>query len=100
MKRTAEQTKRQLIEAVLADMERTEPHRVADARIYLTGYTKKQLEAELAARQPEPEWPQNLGNEDLLNDYRASLMLGSTELTEALRGEILRRMNGGEEEQR
>lgn len=51
MKRTkAEQTKRQLIEAILADMERTEPRRVADARIYLTGYTKKQLAAELAAR--------------------------------------------------
>lgn len=39
------------------------------------------------------EWPQNLGNEDLLNDYRASLMLGSAELTEALRGEILRRLD-------
>lgn len=100
MKRTAEQTKRQLIEAILADMERAEPRRVADARIYLTGYTKKQLEAELTARQPKPEWPQNLGNEDLLNDYRASLMLGSEELIEALREEILRRMNNGEEEQR
>ena len=54
----------------------------------------------LAVREalPEPEWPQNLGNEELVNDYRASLMLGSKELTEALREEILRRM--GEEEQR
>lgn len=42
---------------------------------------------------PGSEWPQNLENEDLLNDYRASLMLGSKELTETLRGEILRRMS-------
>ena len=46
-------------------------------------------------RETQLEWPQNLGNEELVNDYRASLMLGSSELTEALRGEILRRM--GEE---
>ena len=43
-----------------------------------------------------PEWPENLGDEDLVNDYRASLMLGSAELTEALRLEILRRMRGPE----
>ena len=50
MKRAAEQTKQQLIEAILADMEHAEPHHVADARIYLQGFTKKQLASELAAR--------------------------------------------------
>ena len=50
------------------------------------------LLAEYERPEQKPEWPENLGDEDLVNDYRASLMLGSAELTEALRLEILRRM--------
>ena len=54
------------------------------------------LLAEYERPKQTPEWPENLGNEDLVNDYRASLMLGNAELTEALRLEILRRMRGPE----
>lgn len=44
------QTKRQIIEAILADMKVKEPWMVERASIYLEGYTKKQLESELASR--------------------------------------------------
>lgn len=54
------------------------------------------LLAEYERPKQTPEWPENLGDEDLVNDYRASLMLGNAELTEALRWEILRRMRGPE----
>lgn len=92
---------------------RAERREVADREMLRIGVIVKGIKAEnedaaaeavkalnpelrvLAVREapPEPAWPQNLSNEELLDELISNLMLGSRKDRDTLREEILNRMS-------